>query len=107
MGYYAGAVKDRYAPMSSGGHMQLIVNGKTHQVDVEDEMPLLWVLRDVLGITGPKYGCGVAMCGACTVYVGGEAVRSCSLPAADIKGTLPRSRDWARRRRCMSCRRSG
>jgi len=68
--------------------MQLIVNGKTHQVDVEDEMPLLWVLRDVLGITGPKYGCGVAMCGACTVYVGGEAVRSCSLPAADIKGDI-------------------
>ena len=85
---YAGAVKDRYAPRSFGGHMQLIVNGKTHQVDVEDEMPLLWVLRDVLGITGPKYGCGVAMCGACTVHVGGEAVRSCSLPAADVKGDI-------------------
>ena len=68
--------------------MQLTVNGKMHQVDVEDEMPLLWVLRDVLGITGPKYGCGVAMCGACTVHVGGEAVRSCSLPAADVKGDV-------------------
>ena len=68
--------------------MQLIVNGKTHQVDVEDEMPLLWVLRDVLGITGLKYGCGVTMCGACTVHVGGEAVRSCSLPVADVKGDI-------------------
>ena len=68
--------------------MQLIVNGKTHQVDVEDEMPLLWVLRDVLGITGPKYGCGVAICGACTVHVGGEAVRSCSLPAIEVKGDI-------------------
>ena len=68
--------------------MQLIVNGKTHQVDVEGDMPLLWILRDVLGITGPKYGCGVAMCGACTVHVGGEAVRSCSLPATDVKGDV-------------------
>src|SRR5215467_16195753 len=68
--------------------MQLIVNGKTHEVDVEDDMPLLWVLRDVLGITGPKYGCGIAMCGACTVHVGGEPVRSCSLPAIDVKGDI-------------------
>ena len=82
---YVGAVKDRCAPRSSGGHMQLKVNGKTHQVDVEGEMPLLWVLRDELGITGPKYGCGIAMCGACTVHVGGEAVRSCSLPVGDVK----------------------
>jgi len=68
--------------------MQLIVNGKTHEVDVEDDMPFLWVLRDVLGITGPKYGCGIAMCGACTVHVGGEPVRSCSLPAIDVKGDI-------------------
>jgi isoquinoline 1-oxidoreductase alpha subunit len=68
--------------------MQLIVNGKTHQIDVEDEMPLLWVLRDVLGITGPKYGCGVGVCGACTVHVGGEAMRSCSLSAPDVKGDI-------------------
>ena len=68
--------------------MQLTVNGKVHEVDVEDEMPLLWVLRDVLGITGPKYGCGVAMCGACTVHIAGEAVRACSLPAVDVKGDI-------------------
>ena len=66
--------------------MQLIVNGKTHQVDVEDEIPLLWVLRDVLGITGPKYGCGVAMCGACTVHLDGKAVRSCVLPVSSAEG---------------------
>ena len=58
----------------------LIINGTTHQVDVEDEMPLLWVLRDELGMTGTKFGCGIGQCGACTVHVNGEAVRSCSLP---------------------------
>ena len=51
--------------------MRLIVNEQTYEVDVEPEMPLLWVLRDALGITGPKYGCGIAQCGACTVHVGG------------------------------------
>jgi aerobic-type carbon monoxide dehydrogenase small subunit (CoxS/CutS family) len=55
--------------------MKLTVNGKTHEVDVEDDMPLLWVLRDELGITGPKYGCGIAQCGACTVHEDGVAVR--------------------------------
>ena len=59
------------------GNMRLIVNEQTYEVDVEPEMPLLWVLRDALGITGPKYGCGIAQCGACTVHVGGKAVRSC------------------------------
>ncbi len=68
--------------------IDLIVNGKTHQLDIEDEMPLLWVLRDELGITGPKYGCGIAQCGACTVHVGGEAVRSCSLPVGDVDGPV-------------------
>jgi isoquinoline 1-oxidoreductase alpha subunit len=68
--------------------MRLIVNGRTHEVDVEDEMPLLWVLRDVLGITGPKYGCGIGMCGACTVHVGGEPVRSCSLPVGYVKADV-------------------
>jgi len=58
----------------------LIINGNTHQVDVEDDMPLLWVLRDELGKTGTKYGCGIGQCGACTVLVNGEAVRSCSFP---------------------------
>ena len=58
----------------------LIINGNTHQVDVEDDMPLLWVLRDELGKTGTKFGCGIGQCGACTVLVNGEAVRSCSFP---------------------------
>ena len=56
----------------------LKINGTTHQLDVEDEMPLLWVLRDELGMTGTKFGCGIGQCGACTVHVNGEAVRSCS-----------------------------
>jgi len=68
--------------------MQLTVNGKTHEVDVEEDMPLLWVLRDELGITGPKYGCGIAQCGACTVHVDGMAVRSCQLAAADVDGEV-------------------
>jgi len=68
--------------------MRLNVNGKMHEVDVEKEMPLLWVLRDELGITGPKYGCGIAMCGACTVQVGGMPVRSCSLQVGDVMGDI-------------------
>ena len=63
----------------------LKINGNIHQVDVEDEMPLLWVLRDELGMTGTKYGCGIGHCGACTVHVNGEAVRSCSLPVIALK----------------------
>jgi isoquinoline 1-oxidoreductase alpha subunit len=66
--------------------MQLRVNGTVHEVDVEAEMPLLWVLRDVLGLVGTKYGCGVAYCGACTVLVDGKATRSCTLPAAGAVG---------------------
>ena len=58
----------------------LKINGTSHQVDVEDDMPLLWVLRDELGKTGTKFGCGIGQCGACTVIVNGEAVRSCSFP---------------------------
>src|SRR5262245_10807704 len=53
------------------------VNGKTHDVDVDDDTPLLWVLRDVLGMTGTKFGCGMALCGACTVHLDGQAIRSC------------------------------
>ena len=68
--------------------MELTVNGTVHEVDVEDDMPLLWVLRDELGITGPKYGCGIAQCGACTVHVNGLAVRSCQLRAADVNGDV-------------------
>lgn len=69
-------------------NMKLTVNGATHEVDVEDDMPLLWVLRDELGITGPKYGCGIAQCGACTVHMNGEAVRSCQVSASDIDGEI-------------------
>lgn len=64
----------------------LKVNGESHRLDVDGDTPLLWVLRDNLGLTGAKYGCGIAMCGACTVHVDGEAVRSCSLPVADAEG---------------------
>lgn len=68
--------------------MKLTVNGTSHEVDIEDDMPLLWVLRDELGITGPKYGCGIALCGACTVHVDGIAVRSCQLAAGDVDGDI-------------------
>ena len=68
--------------------MELKVNGKTHRLDVEAGMPLLWVLRDELGITGPKFGCGISMCGACTVHVDGQAVRSCTLPVGDVSGEI-------------------
>ena len=64
--------------------MKITVNGETFEVDVEPAMPLLWVLRDELGITGPKYGCGIAQCGACTVHVNGSAVRSCQLAIGDL-----------------------
>jgi aerobic-type carbon monoxide dehydrogenase small subunit (CoxS/CutS family) len=66
--------------------ISLRVNGKEHTVDVSPEMPLLWVLRDVLGLTGSKYGCGMALCGACTVHVEGEAVRSCVFPVSAATG---------------------
>ena len=66
--------------------MKLRVNGSEHDVPAPDDMPLLWVLRDLLGLTGTKYGCGMAQCGACTVHVDGRPVRSCVLPAAAVKG---------------------
>jgi len=68
--------------------MQLSVNGKSYDIDVEADMPLLWVLRDELGILGPKYGCGIAQCGACTVQIDGEAVRSCSYAVGDVEGAV-------------------
>ena len=68
--------------------MKLTVNGEAHEVDVESAMPLLWVLRDVLGLTGPKYGCGIAMCGACTVQIDGVAERSCSVAVGDVEGEV-------------------
>ena len=66
--------------------MELKINGKTHEVDVEPGMPLLWVLRDVLNMTGTKYGCGVSSCGACTVHVDGVATRTCVLPVTAVQG---------------------
>lgn len=62
------------------------VNGISHTLDVEEEMPLLWALRNELGLTGTKFGCGVAACGACTVHVNGEAMRSCSTPVSMVNG---------------------
>ena len=64
---------------------QLNVNGQSKKVDVDPSTPLLWVLRDVLGLTGTKYGCGIAQCGACTVHVEGRAVRSCVVPVAAVE----------------------
>ena len=66
--------------------MELEINGKPVTVDAEPEMPLLWVLRDLLGMTGTKYGCGVAACGSCTVRVDGRAVRSCVTPVGSVAG---------------------
>jgi isoquinoline 1-oxidoreductase alpha subunit len=62
----------------------LQINGQTYEVNVPDDMPLLWVLRDVVGLTGTKFGCGIAQCGACTVHVDGRALRSCVLPVANV-----------------------
>ena len=62
------------------------VNGQTRSVDVEPDTPLLWVLRDTLGLTGTKFGCGIALCGACTVHVDGQATRSCVLPVSAVQG---------------------
>jgi isoquinoline 1-oxidoreductase subunit alpha len=66
--------------------MKLTVNGEEHEVAVPEDMPLLWVLRDLLGLTGTKYGCGMAQCGACTVLVDNSPVRSCVRPAASVAG---------------------
>jgi isoquinoline 1-oxidoreductase alpha subunit len=68
--------------------ISLTVNGKAHDVDVPAEMPLLWVIRDVIGLNGTKFGCGVAECGACTVHVDGVAVRSCVTAVGDVEGAV-------------------
>jgi isoquinoline 1-oxidoreductase alpha subunit len=62
----------------------LRINGQSHTVDVEDDMPLLWVMRDILDIKGPKFGCGIGQCGACTVHADGQAIRSCVMPIAAV-----------------------
>jgi len=64
----------------------LTINGMSHEVDVEPETPLLWVIRDTIGLTGTKFGCGIAQCGACTVHLNGEAMRSCSVAVSDAVG---------------------
>ena len=69
------------------GH-DLVVNGTSHSLDLPGEVPLLWVLRDELGLTGTKYGCGIAVCGACTVWVGGQARRACTLALEDVDGPV-------------------
>jgi len=66
--------------------MKLIVNGSTHEVDAPADMPLLWVLRDLMGMTGTKFGCGIAQCGACTVHVDGAPLRSCVTPVEAVAG---------------------
>jgi isoquinoline 1-oxidoreductase subunit alpha len=66
--------------------ISLTVNGKPYNVDVAPDMPLLWVIRDVIGLTGTKFGCGLSQCGACTVHLEGNAVRSCSIPASTAAG---------------------
>lgn len=66
--------------------ISLIINGRPTATDAEPDTPLLWVLREQLGLTGTKYGCGIAVCGACTVHVDGHSVRSCSFPAGDAEG---------------------
>ncbi len=67
---------------------RITVNGTPHEVDLPGDVPLLWVLRDALGLTGTKYGCGIAACGACTVHVDGRAVRACQTPLSDVAGEV-------------------
>lgn len=67
---------------------QLKINGQDHMVNLPDDVPLLWALRDEIGLTGTKFGCGVAACGACTVHIDGEAVRSCQVAVADVWGEV-------------------
>lgn len=64
----------------------LTINGQEHELDVPDDMPLLWVLRDVVGLTGTKFGCGIALCGACTVHLDGRPIRSCVTPVSSVTG---------------------
>ena len=68
--------------------MNLTVDGQTHEIDVEPNMPLLWALRDEIGLTGPKFGCGMAQCGACTVHIDGNAVKSCVMPVSAVHGEV-------------------
>ncbi len=66
--------------------ISLTINGATHELDIDPDMPLLWAIRDFVGLTGTKYGCGMAMCGACTVHVDGQPIRSCRTPVGTLEG---------------------
>jgi len=66
--------------------IQLSINGSSHQLEIDPQMPLLWAIRDSVGLTGTKYGCGMALCGACTVHLDGKAVRACVTPVAEVEG---------------------
>ena len=66
--------------------VDITINGEPHTLDIEPDMPLLWAIRDVVGLTGTKFGCGKALCGACTIHVDGQAVRACSYPASAAQG---------------------
>ncbi|WP_322892863.1 MULTISPECIES: (2Fe-2S)-binding protein [unclassified Yoonia] len=68
--------------------ISLTINGRQHSVDLPEDVPLLWVLRDEIGLTGTKFGCGIAACGACTVHIDGQAVRSCQVALADVWGEV-------------------
>jgi len=82
----------RFAPglwtTTKGYPMRLTVDGQSFDIDADPAMPLLWALRDLIGKTGPKFGCGIAACGACTVHVDGQPVRSCSLPLGQVSGAV-------------------
>ena len=87
---------------------RLTINGHPQQVDVDPDTPLLWVLRDTLGLTGTRYGCGIAQCGACTVHVDGVATRSCSMPVSSAEGAqITRSKACRRMVVCIRCRKRG
>ena len=89
--------------------IQLIINGKSHQVDVDPNTPLLWAIREQVGLTGTKYGCGIAQCGACTVHIDGAAVRSCVDAGQRGRGQADHDDRRPRRRTasCTRCRRPG
>jgi isoquinoline 1-oxidoreductase alpha subunit len=81
--FFASSINDRIGGLRM---ISLSINGQSHNADVEDSTPLLWVLRDTIGMTGTKYGCGIAQCGACTVHIDGVATRSCSIPVSAVAG---------------------
>ena len=87
----------------------LSINGKSYNVDVESDTPLLWVIRDTLGLTGTKYGCGIAQCGACTVHIDGVATRSCQVPVGTVGAQADHHhrRRWRRTASCIRCSRPG